>query len=87
MSGKALNLSLVGPSSLREALEAAEPGPNGCRMAVSSPNGDLVAFQFRTGGPIRIRRVETMSGRAGSQMGTGRWLTEAECHVNSWRPA
>jgi hypothetical protein len=77
---------LVGPMSLREALEAAEPGPGGIRMAVSSPEERLVAIQV--GKAVLVRRVLLISGRGGSRMLTGEWLKDTEVVPTlAWRPA
>jgi hypothetical protein len=78
--------TLCGPMPLREALEAAEPGRNGVRLAVSSPNADYIAVQL-PGGKVRVRCVNEISGRAGSVLFTGRWVRVEECSVQSWRPA
>jgi hypothetical protein len=85
----------VGPCSLREALDAAEelPGsmPTGVRVAVSTPEGWLIAIQF-PGGNVEIRHANRISGRTGSVMDTGEWLQleDVEEFLNgrgSWRPA
>lgn len=73
---------LVGPTDLTGALAQAEEHC-GMRMAVSCPNGDYVAVQLRS--EIVIRRLNRMSGRAGSVMDSGEWL-QTTC-INAWRPA
>lgn len=72
---------LVGPMGLVEALDASNS-----EMAVSSPYGAYVAV--RREGVIGIRRLAELSGRGGSVMGTGAWLTPEEmAPALLWRPA
>lgn len=75
--------------SLREALSIAEPEEQAfglkVRIAVSVPNGDLLAVQINDGRP-RIRKVNAITGQGASQMGTGEWY-EGEGVGYSWRPA
>lgn len=80
----------IGPCSLREALDAAEPNSEGIRMAVSTPQGDLVAIEAP--GFLYIRRANRISGRTGSVMDTGQWLDgnrvlELLNGRGQWRPA
>lgn len=77
---------LVGPMSLREALEAAAPGPGGVKMAITSPEGRFVALQV--GKSIIVKRVALISGRGASRMETGEWLNGPELlPCTTWRPA
>lgn len=79
----------AGPDGLDKALAAAEEGPGGIRLAISVPNGDLIAVQ--AGKTKSIRRVSRTSGQAGSIVGTGEWITDEEAIAQfakmSWRPA
>lgn len=76
----------VGPCSLEAALAAAEPGPGGMRVAVSSPDGTHVAFQRKN--RTHVRRVARLSGHCGSIAGTGEWREDLDAVEKlSWRPA
>lgn len=82
---------LAGPCSLSEALELSEPCSSGLKLAVSVPDGDYVAMQMpnQLGGKVWVRRLNTVSGRAGSQMETGAWLDPKKKGTfvpTQWRP-
>ena len=76
---------LIGPFSLAEALQFSEPSGGGTRVAVSSPDAQIVAIQLPDQSII-CRRLCKMSGRGGSRYESGEWIgTIAELPI-SWRP-
>jgi hypothetical protein len=82
---------LFGPCDLKTALKASDDGA-GNQIAVSSPEGTLIAVKL-LGRRLRIKKVCNKTGHGGSQMETGKWLTDKEVNKylskdrGLWRPA
>lgn len=78
----------VGPMPLLEALEAAQPTPDGrssIRLAETVPDGVFVAVRTKSG-KIWIRRKTRLSGRLGSVEDTGGWREYHPSDPQDWVP-
>lgn len=84
-AGKDAGRELVGPCGLEEALALSTPDESGLRLALSVPNGDLVAVSLH--GATYVRRCMRQTGRGGSVVGTGRPVTLEDARRQQWRPA